>query len=125
MRTIPEKLRQQIAADPFMATCIHSGEPNPTWEHAWTYAGRHINERWAIVPVAKRYNNDAHGEVKHFNQFVALLRLLWADQKYFEAQQKKYAKFNFDANLLALCCEFYIYNYPELYARILNNRIME
>ena len=123
MRTIPEKLRQAIAADPFMQFCIHSGEPNPTWEHAWTYAGRQINERWAIVPVAKRFNNDAHGEVKHFSQFIALWRLITATPEYFAAQIEKYPKFDFWSNFLSLSLEFSLIEHAKLYQEILKYRI--
>jgi hypothetical protein len=124
MRTIPEKLRQAIAADPFMATCIHSGELNPTWEHAWTYAGRQINERWAIVPCARRFNNDAHGEVKRFSQFIALWRLTTAAPEYFNAQIEKYPKFDFWSNFFALCLEFSPVEHAGLIERIQQHRIM-
>ena len=57
-----------------MKRCVHSLEENPTWEHAWLYAGKRINDAWAIVPAAKRFNNDATGRVKSWSRLVALFR---------------------------------------------------
>lgn len=54
MRKIPQKLRDELAADPYYKTCARkSGECSGriTWEHAVIYAGRQVNERWAIVPL--------------------------------------------------------------------------
>jgi hypothetical protein len=45
-----------------------------TWEHAWIYAGRQINEAWAIVPCCMSMNVGVSGDDKKFNQYVALIR---------------------------------------------------
>lgn len=74
MRPIPPKLRAQIVADPFMLRCIHTGcTEKPEWEHAFIYAGKQVNEAWAIVPVCV-YHHRGAGLDKQFNQFVALNR---------------------------------------------------
>ncbi len=69
-------MRERIAADPFMRACIHGGadcDRRITWEHAFTYAGRQINEPWAIVPCCW-YHHLGAGMDKRFNQYVALSR---------------------------------------------------
>lgn len=74
MRPIPPKLKEQIANDPFMAKCIYVGCENPPeWEHAFTYAGKQINEWWAIIPVCK-YHHRGKGLNKEYNQYRAIIR---------------------------------------------------
>jgi len=81
MRPIPTKLREEIAQDPFMMFCIYerSDAPNHncngriTWEHAWAYSGKQINEAWAIVPCCCAHNSGV-AMVKDFNRYVALSR---------------------------------------------------
>ena len=80
MRPIPPKIREQISLDPFYRFCIHEryrGIPAKgriTIEHAWIYAGRQINDLWALVPCSEEKNVGVSGDDKKFNQYVALLR---------------------------------------------------
>jgi len=92
MRPIPKELRKEIAQDPFMKTCIYHdlGKQNECkgrieWEHAFIYAGRQINEKWAIVPVCY-YHHRGGGLDKEYNQYRAIIR---AD---IDEVQKKYPK---------------------------------
>lgn len=51
---MPTKLRAQIAADPRMQICARAGSEcggRITWEHAITYAGKQVQEAWAIIPL--------------------------------------------------------------------------
>lgn len=74
MRPIPLKLRKEIANDKFMQKCIYKNCQNhPEWEHAFIYAGRQINEKWAIVPVCT-YHHRGKGLNKEFNQYIAISR---------------------------------------------------
>lgn len=77
MRRIPETLREQIASDPFMKTCIRKHENTCsgriTWEHCFTYAGKQINEAWAIVPLCV-YHHLGNGFDKEYGQYIALTR---------------------------------------------------
>ncbi|MEO5366664.1 MAG: hypothetical protein H7831_09980 [Magnetococcus sp. WYHC-3] len=81
MRKIPAKLREQIAEDPFMKTCIYKspGAPNHncrgriTWEHSFLYSGRQISEWWAIVPCCENHNSGP-AMVKEYNQYRAIIR---------------------------------------------------
>ena len=125
MRTIPEKLRQAIAADPFMATCVHTGNTQVVWDHAFEYARRQVNERWALIPCEPQFNDNKQGKVKRFHQFIGLWRLNTAVPEYCAAQIEKYPKFDFWANFHALCLEFSIDEHFALYQRIQKYRIME
>ena len=80
---IPRELRENIADDPFMLTCIHRKNsffttPNCckgriTWEHAFIYQGKQIQEAWAIVPACW-YHHLGKGLNKEFNQYMAIMR---------------------------------------------------
>lgn len=81
MRPIPIQMREQIAEDPFMRVCIYTRRDAPkhicrgriTWEHAWMYAGKQINEPWAIVPCCEAGNSGEWMD-KDYNRYRALER---------------------------------------------------
>ena len=75
MRKIPEKLRNEIANDPFMKKCCITGSRDVSWEHCWIYAGKQINEKWAIVPL-RRDLNTSHPpkDIKEKCQLISLQR---------------------------------------------------
>lgn len=83
---VPRKVREQIASDPFMAICIYESPDAPNndcsgrieWEHACLYAGKRINEPWAIVPCCTSHNR-GQGIVKEYNRYRALLRANLSD----------------------------------------------
>jgi hypothetical protein len=57
MSPIPKKLRAQMEADPYYRDCCitgigHTGN-QVEWHHNLTYAGRQVQEAWAILPVLK------------------------------------------------------------------------
>ena len=76
MRPIPPKLREQMANDPYYKKCARSSlecKGRITWEHAWIYGGKQINEVWAIIPLCV-YHHLEEGLNKHENQKIALQR---------------------------------------------------
>ena len=92
MRPIPLVLREQLNNDEFMKQCIYENCKNkPEWEHAFIYAGKQINERFAIVPVCT-FHHRGRGLNKSFNQFMALKNLFESDAAYISEQLKKYPK---------------------------------
>jgi len=81
MRPIPKKLKEKMLQDKFYKTCIHAERERSspckgriTFEHAWIYAGKQINEIWAIVPCCEPHNVGVSGEEKDWNRHIALLR---------------------------------------------------
>ena len=56
MRPIPLTLRKEISNDPFYKRCCLTGSLNVSLEHCWIYAGKQINEKWAIVPLHRIFN---------------------------------------------------------------------
>lgn len=77
MTPIPKPLREEMAADPYYKTCARSQEGEcegrVTWEHAWIYAGRQIQEKWAIIPLCV-WHHLGDGLDKDLNHLLALLR---------------------------------------------------
>ncbi len=62
MRTIPVTLRYEMAADPFYQKCCVANSScigRPEWHHVWIYAGKQINEKWAIVPACRYHHKYA------------------------------------------------------------------
>lgn len=91
MRKIPIKLRNQIANDPFMKVCSRKDENcqgRITWEHAFIYAGKQINEKWAIIPLCE-YHHLGKGLDKRENEKIAISRATKQDLA-------KYNKRNWD-----------------------------
>lgn len=76
MKVIPLNIRGYLSKDPFMKVCIrHSSDCDLRieWEHAWIYAGKQIQEVWAIVPCCT-YHHRGAGLNKEYNQLISLLR---------------------------------------------------
>jgi hypothetical protein len=97
MRPIPPKLKAELAADPYYKICARwkegGCEGRITWEHAFTYAGKQINERWAIIPLCWHHHLGP-GLNKAKNQQIALARATPEDlAKYpkvdWEAERKR------------------------------------
>lgn len=57
MRPIPNKLRAEMAADPYYQRCAITGRPKGAvkieWHHNLIYAGRQVNEKWCILPISE------------------------------------------------------------------------
>ena len=84
MRTMPMKLRRECENDPAYSRCArqealhdHICQPRPSdgqlieWEHAIIFAGKQVNEKWAIVPLCW-YVHSGPGLVKEINVWLAL-----------------------------------------------------
>lgn len=74
MNNIPDKLRAELADDPYMHVCARAGddcEGRITWEHAFIHGGKQIQERWAIIPLCWHHHLGP-GLIKELNQAIAL-----------------------------------------------------
>ena len=83
MRPIPQKLKQEMEADPFYKQCARKPDGNCkgriTWEHAIIYAGKQLNEKWAIIPLCAYHHavdeyQDCGDLWKERNQWIAINR---------------------------------------------------
>lgn len=67
--------------DPFMHRCIYDDEycsGRVEWEHAFLYAGKQINEWWAIVGCCANTHHRGKKLDKKLNQYVGLTRAVKA-----------------------------------------------
>ncbi len=82
---IPKKMRSEMAIDPAYSVCSLTGVKGHvcggevTWEHAMYFAGKKVQEKWAIIPLCARGHavngfQDAGTMNKELNQWVALNR---------------------------------------------------
>jgi hypothetical protein len=104
MRHITKKILTDILEDPFYKTCIRKKTRRCagriTLEHAIIYAGRQVDEKWAILPVCA-YNHcvdeyqDCGDIDKRFHEWVALSRMT-------EEYRKKYPRGDWERKLTIL-----------------------
>ena len=101
MRPIPKKLRDDLSMDPFYKKCIRKATMEYggkiTFEHALIYAGKQINEKFAILPVCEKHHavnryQDRGDFDKRLHEWVALSRLFQAEESYQEEMRKKYPR---------------------------------
>jgi hypothetical protein len=101
MRPIPKKLLNEILADPYYKTCIRAKtnqcDGRITLEHAIIYAGRQVNEKWAILPVCEKHHGvnsyQDRGDLdKRFHEWVALTILFSSPEEYQDQQRKLYSR---------------------------------
>lgn len=61
MRKIPAGLRAEMERDPFYKRCAVSGKPGTMvkidWHHNLIFAGKQVNEKWCIIPLAKEIHD--------------------------------------------------------------------
>jgi hypothetical protein len=77
MRKIPEALRQDMQNDPFYKRCCITGTTAEKidWHHAVIFASRQVNEKWAILPLARSVHEQVHREpYKSMCMWIALNR---------------------------------------------------
>ena len=77
---IPLKMRKEMSEDPFYKKCVYTGtiqkfgDKRVSWEHCWVYAGKQIQEKWAIVPLRLDLNVNMTQEVKDYCRYISLQR---------------------------------------------------
>ena len=75
MNNIPLKLRDELAEETRMKVCARRDEWNCagriTWEHAWIYAKKQIQEKWAILGICE-YHHLGKGMDKRKHEWLSL-----------------------------------------------------
>jgi len=84
MNNIPLKLKKELSADLFYQRCCITGQTNIKWHHAFTFAGRQVQEKWCILPIAK----EIHDNIEQYKEKCDWLILNRADDE----TLKKYSK---------------------------------
>jgi hypothetical protein len=62
MRKIPDEMREEMANDPYYKKCCITGRSDEKidWHHNLIFAGRQVNEKWAILPLATSIHAKIH-----------------------------------------------------------------
>ena len=103
MHPIPIKLKKEILADPYYKQCARKDrhcKGRITFEHALIYAGRQIQEKWAIIPLCAYHHSvdkfqDGGGLDKRINERIAVSRATPEDlAKYPKRNWKQYENKN-------------------------------
>lgn len=117
MRKIPPELRAKLDADPWMHRCCITGRTDEKieWHHNLIFAGRQVNEDWAILPLLESVHDDIPGApaLRELCDWIMLNRAS-------EDQLRPYCK---STNYLALKARlnrkygpYYVSTYPGLTA---------
>lgn len=79
MRPIPLALRFEMESDPFYKKCCITGQLATStkidWHHNLIYAGRQVNEKWCILPLARA----VHDDIIHYKEKCDWIMLNRAD----------------------------------------------
>lgn len=79
MRPIPDKLRKEMADDPFYKKCCLLNtvcQGRIEWHHGIIYAGRQLNEKWAIIPLCHHHHEKVmYEEIKDKTYYIMLNRV--------------------------------------------------
>jgi hypothetical protein len=104
MNNIPKGLKDKMADNNFYRICVKGRKGftsecrgRITWEHALYFAGKQVQEEWAIIPLCQYHHSvgkwqNAGGLDKRFNEWVALNRLFSLPEDEHQKMKKKYAK---------------------------------
>jgi len=104
MRKISKRVRDRILGSEFYDTCCRKDERDCdggiTWEHALIYAGRQMDEVFAILPVCEFHHainmyQDGGKMDKKKHEWIAISRMTQEDKI-------KYSKRNWSQELSAL-----------------------
>jgi hypothetical protein len=100
---IPPDILNDILSDPFYTQCARKSDGGCsgriTFEHALLYAGRQIQEKWAIIPLCCRHHSigefmDTGLLDKSKNEWLAICRMTRKDEQRYPrvnwAQRRSY-----------------------------------
>jgi len=84
MRKMPMSLRREMEADPYYDRCCvtgqHKKETKIDWHHNLIFAGRQVNEKWCILPLAREVHDRVHEkELKDYVDWLMLNRATEAE----------------------------------------------
>lgn len=76
-------MRAVLKADPFMRMCIvaHECEGKVEWHHAFMYAGKRVNEVWAILPLCKKHHDHLTSHVQTICKMAIRARIMFFKAK--------------------------------------------
>lgn len=88
MNKIPQKIKDQLAKDPFMLRCVMKNEwcaGRIEWDHVLKFANKQVQEAFAIVPQCN-FHHRGGGLNREYTEYVAFTRL--TDDEFFQMCNK-------------------------------------
>lgn len=90
MRAIPQKLKKELESDSWYSRCCITGYTKYytkiDWHHAFIFAGRQVNEKWCILPLAQSiHRREKERAIKERLDWIMLNRI---DEKTMERYSK-------------------------------------
>jgi hypothetical protein len=97
MYPIPKKIRNEMSEDKNYKKCsvslLKDCSGKIEWHHQFTYAGKQIQEKWAIISLCLHHHNLAKTpEIRKRLAWIGLNRLFSLNKIELEEQEKKYSK---------------------------------
>jgi len=79
MRPIPQKLKDEMEADPFYQKCAWHGRPHPgkkiEWHHNLIFSGRQVNRKFAILPLCEEIHQQvSKREIREYLDWIMVSR---------------------------------------------------
>ena len=68
---IPPDLIKELEQDPFYEKCVMTGHRSVQWHHCFTFEGKSIQEKWAIVPLIKHVHDQCTQHKPEYDREVA------------------------------------------------------
>ena len=70
--SIPTELVKDMEFDPYYRRCVITGSTlNIQWHHVFIFAGKSIQEKWAIVPVTKETHDKCTQHKPEYDKKIA------------------------------------------------------
>ena len=90
---IPFDLQADMASDPFYDVCCFTGTRwGIQWHHTFTFGGKDIQEKWAIVPIIRRIHDQCTPNKPLYSKKIAERIELIALNRAKDEELKKYSK---------------------------------
>ena len=90
---IPFELKQDLASDEYYRKCAFTGTMwGIQWHHAFTFGGKDIQEKWAIVPISWRIHDQCTPNKPRYTKEIAERVELIALNRAKDGELKKYSK---------------------------------
>ena len=90
---IPFELQQDMASDPYYQKCAFTGTMwGVQWHHVFIFGGKDIQEKWAIVPIARKIHEQCTPNNSRYTKELAERVELIALNRAKDEELKKYSK---------------------------------
>lgn len=97
---IPTAIRATLGDDPWMHFCTLDGPVcggRTEWHHAFTYAGKRVNDLWSLIPLCTKHHKEEARIRPHILDMLRYRIRFFKAEKEFAAKYPKSDLFNVSA----------------------------